>query len=402
MKHWFHSLILVLFTVLSGYAQTSDELKQKQQKLRDAIKYKEKLLKQIEADSKSSSTKIVLINKKINEREELISSIRDEIKYLDRKMGENQDLIESLEEDITRLKEEYAKMVVQAYKTRNTSEKLMYVFASDDFGQAYRRLKYLQQLSEYRQRQAQAILAAQASLEKKQALLEEQRQEKNEVLSSQNREKLTLNREKQEKEKELKTLSSKEAQYKKELAEAEKAASELRAAITAAIKREMEAAAAAAGNKGGGSTFQLTPEARELGNNFVANKGKLPWPVDKGEITAKFGEQPHPFLKGIVVKKDGLTISTTENTRARAVFDGEVSRIIILPGAGKVVMIRHGEYISIYTNLKETFVNTGDKVKTKEEIGIILTDKGKTETEFQLWKGVDLLDPSYWIFKARE
>lgn len=399
MKPWFLSLIILLCTGFIASAQSSDELKRKQQKLREDIKYKEKLLKQIEADSKTSSTKIVLISKKIGQREELIASIRDEIDYIDDKIKENEDLIEALEEDISRLKEEYAKMVVQAYKMRNTSQQLMYIFASDDFGQAYRRLKYLQQLSDYRQRQAKAIIAAQSNLEKKQELLEKQRNSKNDVLNTQNQEKLTLNREKQEKEKELKQLSSKEAQYKKELAAAEKAADELRLAIKRAIEREIAARNEAAGTTG--STYQLTPEARELGNNFLANKGKLPWPVDKGEITARFGEQPHPFLKGIVVKKDGLTISTTSNSRARAVFDGEVSRIIILPGAGKVVMIRHGEYISIYTNLKETFVNTGDKVKTKEEIGIILSDQGKTETEFQLWKGTVLQDPSYWLYKAR-
>ncbi|NQV52407.1 MAG: peptidoglycan DD-metalloendopeptidase family protein [Flavobacteriales bacterium] len=399
MKHWCLSLILILGSVLIGHGQTSDELKRKQQKLRDEIEYKEKLLKQIEADSKSSSTKVVLINKKINQREELISSIREEIVYLDDKIAVNEDLIEAFEVDIARLKEEYTRMVVQAYKTRNSSQKLMFIFASDDFGQAYRRLKYLQQLSEYRQRQAEAILAAQRSLESKHLALEGQRKEKNEVLNAQNKEKLTLNREKQEKEKELKVLSTKEVQYKKDLSAAEKSASELRLAIKKAIEREIAAHNEAAGTTG--STYQLTPEARELGNNFVANKGKLPWPVDKGEIVAKFGEQAHPFLKGIVVKKDGLTISTTGNSRARAVYDGEVSRIIILPGAGKVVMIRHGEYISIYTNLKETFVNTGDKVKTKEEIGIILTDKGKTEIEFQLWKSTDLQDPSYWLYQAR-
>ena len=216
MKHWFLSLIILLCAGLSVSAQSSDELKRKQQKLREDIKYKEKLLKQIAADSKTSSTKIVLISKKIGQREELIASIRDEIEFIDEKIIENEDLIEALEEDISRLKEEYAKMVVQAYRTRNTSEKLMYIFASDDFGQAYRRLKYLQQLSDYRQRQAKAIIAAQSNLEKKQQLLEEQRKSKNDVLNTQNQEKLTLNREKQEKEKQLKQLSSKEAQYKKE------------------------------------------------------------------------------------------------------------------------------------------------------------------------------------------
>jgi len=399
MNRWCLSIVFLIALSLSGFGQSSNELKRKQQKLREDIQYKEKLLKQIAADSKSSSTKIVLINKKINQREELIISIKEEIELIDKEIAFNKDLIAALERDIERLKEEYAKMVVQAYKTRHNSDKLMYIFASEDFTQAYRRLKYLQQLSDYRQKQAKAIIATQASLEKKRLALEEKRNEKNSVLNSQNQEKLTLNRERQEKERELSKLSSKEAQYKKDLAAAEKQAEQLRLAIKKAIEREIAARNEATGSSG--STFNLTPEARELGNNFAANKGKLPWPVDKGEITARFGEQPHPFLSGIKVKNNGITISTTDGSRARAVFDGEVSKIIILPGAGKVVMVRHGEFISVYTNLKETFVNTGDKIKVKEEIGIVLTDKGKTEFEFQLWKGTDLTDPSYWIYKGR-
>lgn len=387
-------ILLLPFAVL---AQSSSELKGRQQKLREDIRYKEKLLKQIEQDTKSSSTKITLINKKIGQREELIQSLRDEIKLIDQKILDNEDLVAALEEDIERLKDEYSKMVVQAYKTRNAADRIMYIFASDDFSQAYRRLKYLQQLSEYRQKQAEAIIYAQRSLEKKRLDLEERRNEKNSVLGEQNEEKLTLNREKQDKEKQLVLLSSQESKYKRELQEAQRKSEELRVAIKKAIEREM-AARKEAGGTGG---FSLTPEARELGKNFAANKGKLPWPVDKGEITALFGEQPHAFLKGIKVKNNGVTISTTEGSRARAVFDGEVSKIIILPGAGKVVMVRHGEYISIYTNLKETFVSTGDKVKTKEEIGIVVTDQGKTEFEFQLWRGTDLTDPSYWIFKGR-
>ncbi len=399
MKHCLLSTVILLLLGAHAFGQSSDELKRRQQKLRQDIEYKEKLLQQIKQDSKSSNTKIVLISKKINQREALIQSIRDEIALIDEQIKQNEELIQALEEDIERLKEEYAKMVVQAYKTRNSADKVMYIFASEDFQQAYRRMKYLQQLSEYRQKQAEAILQTQKSLASKRDRLEEQRKEKNKVLNAQNQEKLTLNREKQEKERELEKLSSKEAQYKQELKEAERAADELREMIKKAIEREIAARNKAAGTSG--STYKLTPEARELGNNFVANKGKLPWPVDKGEITAYFGEQPHPFLSGIKVKNNGIKISTTEGSRARAVFDGEVTKILIIQGAGKAVMVRHGEYITVYTNLKETFVNTGDKIKTKEELGIILTNGGKTEFEFQLWKGTDTVNPSYWIYQAK-
>ncbi|MEZ4720874.1 MAG: peptidoglycan DD-metalloendopeptidase family protein [Flavobacteriales bacterium] len=398
MNRWYLSLFLCFALAATAMGQSSNDLKKKQQKLKEDIAYKEKLLKQIKEDSRSNSARMTIISGKISQREELIGVLRQELELIDIKIAENQDLIAALENDIHTLKDEYSKMVWQAYKTRNTADKVMYIFASDDFEQAYRRMKYLQQLAEYRQRQAEAILHTQASLERKRASLENQREEKNKVLNSQNQEKLTLNREKQEKEKKLGQLQSQEAQYKKELLAAEKAAEELRLMIKKAIEREIAARNEAAGTKG--SSFNLTPEARELSNNFVANKGKLPWPIDKGEITALFGEQPHPFLSGIVVKNNGITISTTEGSRARAVFDGEVSKIMIIPGAGKAVMIRHGEYITVYTNLKETFVSSGDKVKTKEEIGIVLSDKGKTEFEFQVWKSTDLQNPSSWIFKG--
>ncbi|GAB5538131.1 MAG: peptidoglycan DD-metalloendopeptidase family protein [Salibacteraceae bacterium] len=397
MNHWLLSFLFALLFVAAGSAQTSSELKRKQQQLKQDIAYKEKLLKQIEEDSKNTQTRIKIASQKIEQREELISVLLEELNLIDQKISENEDLINSLEGDIVQLKEDYAKMISQAYKTRNNADKVMYIFASDDFEQAYRRMKYLQQLAEYRQRQASAIIATQQSLEKKKKSLLEQREEKNRVLNTHNQEKLVLNREKQEKQKKISQLSTKEAQYKKELQVATQKAEDLRLAIKKAIEREM-----AKTNSGNSSkTYKLTPEARELSNNFVANKSKLPWPVDKGEVVAYFGEHPHPFLSQVTVKNNGITISTTSGSKARAVFDGEVSKIIILPGVGKVVMVRHGEYITVYTNLKETFVSTGDKIKTKEEIGVINTDRGKTEFEFQLWKGSELINPIYWIYGAK-
>ena len=400
MNHWCLSILFLLLSSTFVVGQTSDELKKKQQQLASDIAYKEKIIKKLEEDSKNTLSRVKLADQKIQQREELITTLLQELDLINEKISENQDLVAALEADIDALKGEYAKMVVQAYKTRNTADKVMYIFASDDFEQAYRRMKYLQQLAEYRQRQAEAILSTQASLESKRIALEAQREEKNRVLNSHNQEKVVLSKEKQDKAKKLTELSTQEVKYKKELQEANKKSEEMRLAIKKAIEREIlesNSGTPAAPSK----VIKLTPEALELGNSFVANKGKLPWPVDKGEIVGLFGEQPHPFLNGIIVKNNGVTISTTEGSRARAVYDGEVTRIIIMAGAGKIVMVRHGEYITVYTNMKETFVKAGDKVKTKEELGILLTDKGKTEFEFQLWKGVELQNPSQWIYKAR-
>jgi septal ring factor EnvC (AmiA/AmiB activator) len=397
MNRWCLSIFILFFAATSAFAQSSSDLKRIQQKLKEDIAYKEKLLKQIEEDSRNTQSRMKIASKKIEQREELISVLLEELGLIGGKIEQNQDLISAFEKDIIQLKDEYASLITQAYKTRNNADKVMYIFASDDFDQAYRRMKYLQQLSNYRQQQAEAILSAQSSLEKKRESLVAQREEKNKVLNSHNQEKVVLNRERQEKAKKLTQLSGQESQYKKELLQVAKQAEELRLAIKKAIEREMSTTSSGDNSKG----FKITPEAMELGKNFTANKGKLPWPVDKGEVVAKFGQQPHPLLNQVTVKNNGITISTTQNSRARAVFDGVVSKIIILPGVGKVVMVRHGEYISVYTNLKETFVSNGDKVKTKEEIGVIVTDKGKTEFEFQLWKGTELINPVYWIYKAR-
>ena len=176
----------------------------------------------------------------------------------------------------------------------------------------------------------------------------------------------------------------------------------MKQAISRAIKREIELLAEKNKSKTPNATvFKKSPEDLQLEENFVANKGKLPWPVDQGEIVTRFGQQAHPFLKGVQINKNGITFSTTQNNKVRAVFDGVVSKIIIIPGQGKLVMVRHGDYITVYTNLRETFVRDGDVVKTKEEIGIIITDKGKTETEIQLWKGTEIIDPSLWLYKAK-
>lgn len=397
MNRWRLSIFILFFATTSVLAQSSSDLKRKQQKLKEDIAYKEKLLKQIEEDSRNAKSRIKIASQKIEQREELISVLLEELDLIGGKIDQNQDLISAFENDIVRLKEDYAQMIIQAYKTRNNADKVMYIFASDDFDQAFRRMKYLQQLSDYRQQQAGAIISAQSNLEKKRESLVTQRKEKNKVLNNHNQEKVVLNRERQEKAKKITQLSSQESQYKKELIRVAKQAEELRLAIKKAIEREMTVTNTGGGTKG----FSITPEARELGNNFTASKGKLPWPVDKGDVVAKFGQQPHPFLNQVTVKNNGITISTTQGSRARAVFNGVVSKIIILPGIGKVVMVRHGEYITVYTNLKETFVSNGDKVKTKEEIGVIVTDKGNTEFEFQLWKGTELINPVYWIYQAK-
>jgi len=271
MNHWCLSILFLLLSSTFVVGQTSDELKKKQQQLASDIAYKEKIIKKLEEDSKNTLSRLKLADQKIQQREELITTLLQELDLINEKISENQDLVAALEADIDALKGEYAKMVVQAYKTRNTADKVMYIFASDDFEQAYRRMKYLQQLAEYRQRQAEAILSTQASLESKRIALEAQREEKNRVLNSHNQEKVVLSKEKQDKAKKLTELSTQEVKYKKELQEANKKSEEMRLAIKKAIEREIlesNSGTPAAPSK----VIKLTPEALELGNSFVANR----------------------------------------------------------------------------------------------------------------------------------
>lgn len=391
----FSILVLLLVSgLLHAQDQSRAELEKKQQKIRADITYNEKLLEETKKSKKISSTEVVIIGKKIKQREELISTIKREIRVLKEQIDENSALIESMEQDLKKLKDEYAKMIFQAYRTRSTYNKLMFVFASEDINQAFKRLKYLKQYSDYRQRQAALIQETQELLNRKIGELEQRKREKEELIGVELEEKSTLDSEMQQQQSVLKSLSNKEKELKRELKKKRDEANALKKAIERAIRAEL-----AKTKKAGG--VLLTPEALELSNNFTTNKGKLPWPLEKGQITEAFGSHPHPVLKGITVKNNGLNFSTLSGAKARAVFAGQVSEVFVIPGSGKVVMVRHGEYITIYSNLQETYVKKGDKLETKEEVGLVLTDQGKTDFHFELWKGTSILDPTTWLFKAK-
>jgi len=294
-------------------------------------------------------------------------------------------------------------MIVYAYKNQNEYQRLMFVFASSNFNQAYKRLKYLQQYSEQRKYQAEMILETQQKLSGKKAELEFQKKDKTKLKSTQENQKKTLDKEKGQQEVMLTKLQQNEKKLKKQLAEKEAAKEKLDKALENLIRKELEAAkkkATAAGNKNvtNKNVFTLTPEAQKLSASFSSNKGSLPWPVEQGTITGIFGDHPHPVLRGITVKSNGIDISTNKGSNARAIFQGEVTHVTSISGS-KVVIIRHGEYLSVYSNLDDVFVKQGDKVTTKQRIGSIHTSKedSKTEIHLEIWKGFNKLDPSAWL-----
>ncbi len=395
-------LLAILCSFPVAQAQTKKQLEQKKRKLQKEISYTNKLLKAAKKNREASLSELIKLNKKISSRQELVNTINQEIKLLNLQIAQKQALIKSLENDLENLKSEYANMIYAAYKNHNDYDKLVYIFSSKDFNQAYKRLKYLQQYAEYRKKQALAIEETKRKLQKEVAELEQKKLEKQNLLLEKTEEANLLAKEKSTQEKTIAQLQQQERELRKKLKNAQRQARQLDNAIQKIIAEEIKRAKANKKATGKGSKgFPMTPEALKLSNSFAANKGKLPWPVEKGVITGKFGEQPHPVLKEVIVKNNGIDISTEKGADVRAVYQGEVSSVVIIPGAGKVVMVRHGEYLTVYSYLSEVYVKKGDKVTIKQPLGKLVKDSSQSDSKmhFEIWKGMTKLNPSYWIYK---
>lgn len=396
------AVLLVICMPFITTAQNKEKLRKDKQKLEKEIELTNKLLQETKKNTKNSLNQLVLINKQIRQREDLIRNISSEIAYINTQIAGNNKSIEILKKELSALKEQYARMIYHAYLNRNAHNKLMFVFASEDFNQAYMRIKYLQQYGQYRRKQAEQIQEKQAELTRKVQELEVHLADKRNLLAAQGNEKKKLDGEKDEKSQTVASLQKKEKELAKTLKQKEAAAQKLQKAIESIIAEEIRKAAERAKTKEPkGTTYSLTPEERELSKSFASNRQKLPWPLAKAVITSYFGEHPHPVLPGIKVNNKGIDMGTEAGSRARTVFDGTVVRVIEIPMYRNVVIISHGEYYSVYSKLETVFVKAGDKVKTKQEIGKVLTnaEEGKTELHFEIWKGKDFLDPSLWLAK---
>ena len=383
--------------------QNKNDLESKKSSLQKEIEYTNKLLSETKNNKKISLNQLVTLNRKIGIREELIATINNEIALLDGQVQKTNFSTELLKNDLEKLKQEYARMIYDAYKNKDAYNKMMFVFASKDFSQAYMRLKYLQQYSDYRYKQALMIEKTKKLLNEKMQQLELRKEEKRLLLINQENEKQHLTIEKSEKEDVFSRLQEREKQLKKDLEKKKKDAEKLQQAIQRIIEEEIRKTRekARGEKKPDPKGIVLTPEAKELSNSFENNKGKLPWPVVEGIITGKFGIHAHPLMPKINISNNGIDISTSKGLAARAVFDGEVTGVANIPASGKVVIIRHGEYLSVYSNLNVVFVKAGDKIKTKQEIGSVIYDDNdaKTELHLEIWKGQTKLNPEIWLFK---
>jgi septal ring factor EnvC (AmiA/AmiB activator) len=343
---------------------------------------------------------LIILRRQISSREQLIENINDEIKTIEGQIEENNDILNALKSDLEKIREDYAAMIYFAFKNRSAYNRLMFIFAASDFNQAYKRLKYFQQYSAYRKLQAELIEKTEKELTAATAELEKSKGEKVALLSSLENEKNKLSRERKQQDVTMQYLVKKEKELMTTIREKEIAAKKLQKEIEKIIAEEIKLASRKEGTTST-SSYALTPEEMALSSDFEQNKGGLPWPLGRGVISSTFGEHEHPVLKEVMIKNNGIDIITDENAKARTIFGGEITRVMTIPNYNYVVMIRHGEYLSVYSNLDEVYVQKGDKVEIKQEIGRIHTDPRelKTELHFELWKGKTLLNPESWLVK---
>lgn len=383
-------LMFGMMISLNGLAQEKTILHSQISQLEKEIAYTNSLIEETQKNKDVSIIQMKLIDQQIKKQKNLLQKLRQEIQYVNRSISDKQLIINQKEAELNALKEEYAKMIVYARKNLNQYDRIMFVFASQDFNQAFKRLKYFEQYSQYRKKQVEIIQTKQDSLQYAIDKLSDLKEEKIQLRVKEENEITEINKKKLKQERGLKELRGKEKQLKRDLKKKNAQKEKLNKKI------EQILAAEALKNK----EFNMTPEQILLSENFEENKGKLPWPVLKGVVYSSFGEHAHPVLKGIKIRNDGIDIVTNEGNNARAVFDGEVRSIISVPGSANfAVLVKHGHFFSLYSNLEVVFVKPGDHIKIKQKIGKISKDQedGTTKLQFQIWKSTNKLNPVTWL-----
>jgi len=399
IRKWTLSSLFVIGLLLIAqplFSQSKSQLKKKKAKIQKEIKKLNGLLGETRTNKRNSEIQLLILNKKIGARQDLISAIGNEVFYINEEISNQNNQIDTLKSKLLELKKQYTKMVQFAYKNRNATNKLIFIFSSEDFNQAYKRLKYIHEIAEYRKYQSQQIKLATEKVEEKILELEEKKFRKLNLKEHKKAEFNRLQEEQGERQEVYAELRKDEKKLKANLNKKRSESRKLQAAIKKIIEREIAEAKKRAEKSNG--AIGLTPKAKKLSKDFTTNKGKLPWPVSKGIISGKFGNQKHAVYEHLTTINNGIDILTNKGTKARSIFNGKVAAIIVLPGGKKAVLIQHGEFFTMYSNLVKVFVNKGDEVNTQEDIATILTDEnGKTELHFEIWQGNQKQNPSFWI-----
>jgi len=402
-------LLILSTTFLFAQSEAQKKLEKRKEQLLEEIRVNERILQENKKKEKSVVNVIQQQKVKIDLREKLIQTNEKQAKLLNDDIYTNQLKINKLKRELEVLKEDYANMIVKSYKSRSERSRAMFLLSSKDFTQAYKRVQYMKQYAGYRKSQGDDIKVKSTELEAYNVKLAALKSEKEKVIQEQEKEKLVLVKEKQEQEKLVKSIKKDQkkivADIKKKQQEARDIDKKIQKAIRDAIAAENKKTAKKSGTKTTStgtspSKIVLTAEGKIESDNFKANRGKLPWPVEKGFVSLKFGDQPHPVQPTLTIHSNGVEITTESGSSARSVFAGEVMLIQVLSPINKAVYIKHGDFITVYQNLSTVSVNKGDKVGIKQTIGRIRTNEstGKTAIKFSVLQNDSFLNPQSWLY----
>lgn len=400
-------------SLLWSQESQQEKLEQRKAQIQQEIKENEKLLQSVKKKEKSAVNVIVIQTNKIRLKEKLINTTERQTKLLSNDMYINQLKINKLKRELAVLKEDYAKMIVKSYKSRSEQSRAMFLLSSENFLQAYKRAQYMKQYTSYRKMQGEEIKVKSNELISYNEKLDIQKAAKKKLIAENEKERLALEKEKQEQQKLVNAIKK---DKKKIIADIKKKQKEskaidrqidrlIREAIAAANreaareKAKANPGAAVSKSPVSSSKIILTAEAKIVSDNFRANKGMLPWPVEKGFVSLPYGDQAHPVYKTLVIRNSGVEITTDQGANARAVFGGEVTSVIVLSPVNKAVMVQHGDFFTVYQNLSSVFVTKGEKVNIKQSLGKIRTNgEGKTVLKFTVSQNTTYNNPAIWLY----
>ena len=406
----FKLCIYLLFCVFSLSAQQSIRVRDLERERRATladIEETNRLLKENTLTMGNALNRLNLLVQQINSRKKIIQLLNQEINSLDEEIRFREMQILSLEKDLDTKKQQYAASIRKMYLHKNNIDNLLFILSSQNFTQSFHRTMYLKAYSEWQKKQAENIIEAQNSFTQEKERLLAQRGEKLNLLNERQSEENKLTTEEQNKKAEVKTLEKNKKKLQDDLAKKEKQASALNRQIEKIIAEEVSKSEQAAKSENGENRtaevkggYAMTEKERSLSSSFADNKKNLPFPLQGNyKVVGYFGVHPHKDLSNIKTNNNGIDIETTPGNEAKAVFNGVISRVFTLPGYNYSIIIRHGNYLTLYSNLEQVYVKQGDTVSTRQALGKIYTDndKGSTSLHFEIWQDQNKLDPLAWI-----
>ena len=375
-------------------------LEEQKKRLQQEIKQINTILFSNIRKEKSVISKVEDLDLKISVRSQIVKVNNQQANLLTRQINVNQRDITNLRSELKNLKKDYANMIIKSYKSKSSQNRLMFLFSSADFLQAYKRIQYMKQYANFRKKQGEEISEKTQTIQNLNKTLLDQKSIKEALVAENKIVQTTLMKERKFQQNLIRSIKSKSRSLTSEIKQKQRQSAAIDKEIERLIREAIAASNKLAG-KASKNVFALTPEAKLLAKNFVANKGKLPWPVEKGVVTQRFGTQPHPLVKTTMIKSNGVTIATNPKSKARAVFDGEVMAILSFKGSNPAVLIKHGNFITTYKNIAKVYVRKGQKVKSKQPIGEIFThpQSGKTTLQFSVFNELKPQNPNNWIYK---